>query len=712
MKLRRQKWLGLILAIGVTASAVATLTGSPAPTTALCVDLAGLGVMLCVAVFLVLKDPAQIRTDDEPADTLDSAGERDRAAAELEELSSRLDARERDLTMRFHQMQELFEYPLAEPVRTSDVDVQIRLSEKDAIVQKILDAEAERVYEKIRANGYVVADRVDHESIQLEIADLIRRVAQVYSPDSKQPLLETSFEQLARAASRLCLHSLVLMERFPLDVKRYNINDLYSYVRKAVVGYGVYQQASPWLNHLSRGAYLGRFAAGSNPVTLGAWWLATEAGKRGMKSLVERTIDRTAIAALQDIVATVGVEVANIYGKGFRQRDAAWILGSELTNVISRFPVSREILREGLRQITGLPLKNEYDRIYLYRCVAEHRSAEFRLSDPAILSRESREHIVAQVEAFFLNFVHGTKESDVNEWKSDLENRFDLKLKLGESRAAVNLTQNAVSAAVSIYRFLTSVCGVSAREAVNHIERTKVFQKIGPVERVELIRSLPTHKESQFEPPDLDPTSGITTEYLADLITSAVRSGGIHENTEPLLIEVGCYFRRSRDEVRNLMDQTWMEQFRVRQTADARIQRLDANIAKRCLFLVEADEKIAAVYEDVQVHPSQASIPRDVFVTCLYNAASGAHRAILVCLLAEPAAIWSSNESVQLSRKHGMLIDDCRIRGGLWQASVTADSVINIGGTVRGGGFENWFAPVLALGPLEGQTASTDSDES
>lgn len=144
---------------------------------------------------------------------------------------------------------------------------------------------------------------------------------------------------------------------------------------------------------MSRGLYAGRLLSASNPAALGAWWLATELGKRGAEKVIENVVDRQAIATLHDLVTVIGVEVAGIYGTGFRQRDAGWIMGTELVELIHSFPMSGESLKHGLQQITTLPLRSEYDRIYLYRCLAEHRSAGLQLADPAMLTREEREGI-------------------------------------------------------------------------------------------------------------------------------------------------------------------------------------------------------------------------------------------------------------------------------------------------------------------------------
>ncbi|MFN9975898.1 MAG: hypothetical protein ACK58T_39000, partial [Phycisphaerae bacterium] len=127
----------------------------------------------------------------------------------FDELAERLNQRERSLTERFVKFQEILEYPVPD-VHEKHTSTELRkLSEHDREVHRILEAEAERVYEKIRNSGYLVNGKVDVAAIRAEVLELIQRIARVYSPGSAQPLLETSFEQIARAASRIFLHILV-----------------------------------------------------------------------------------------------------------------------------------------------------------------------------------------------------------------------------------------------------------------------------------------------------------------------------------------------------------------------------------------------------------------------------------------------------------------------------------------------------------------------
>ncbi|MFN9717727.1 MAG: hypothetical protein ACK58L_03475, partial [Planctomycetota bacterium] len=398
--------------------------------------------------------------------------------AEIEQRFAGLHEREQMLASRLARFQEFLEYPV-DDLHASRATAELhQLSENDRKVRQLLETEAERVYEKIRQNGYTVNGKVDILSIRDESHQLFRKVAQVYKPEAENPLLETSFEQLARAASRVCLHVLVLLEQLPVNVQQYNISTLYGYFQKAITGYGMYQKAGPWVSYLSRGLYAGRIASASNPATIGAWWLATELGKRGASKLIENVVDRQAIAVLHQIIAVVGVEAASIYGTGFRQRDAAWILGTELVELIHSFPPSGESLRSGMKLITGLPLKNEYDRIYLYRCLADHRSAGRHISDSAMLTREQREDIARQLEQFFLHHIHGASAAAVHKWRDGAENRLDLKLSLQDVSASpsASVRLSSESAVASLSGFLVSFLTIPVAQKLEVLRTLKTFQ--------------------------------------------------------------------------------------------------------------------------------------------------------------------------------------------------------------------------------------------
>lgn len=664
--------------------------------------LAGTFVSLCAIPFL-RRDPSeaarelqveQDRLDAERAEfeqqRIDVEAVRDRIREELDEQVALIEARERSLVERFAAHQELYEFP--QPNRSPvPAHEQVRLSEKDRRVLEMLEQEAEAAYERIRDDVYTSDGVVDVDRIRRDIEDLIRRVARVYAPESENPLLETSFEQLARAAGRICLHALVLVEQLPVDVKDYNINRMHSYIRKGVVGYGAYQKAAPWLTYLSRGAYTGRFLAGANPLTLGAWFLATEIGKRAGAKAVSSFVDRQAIALLHNLIRVIGFEVASIYGGDFRHRDPAWVYGAELTELMRRFPVSRESLREGLKQVSALPLRSEYDRIYLYRCIADHRSAGMTLSDPALLTRAQREQLAQQLEHFFHHFVHGATDNDVKDWQEDFEQRFDMKLRLQPNGSRPEVPDRSHEAAASICVFLQSVVGLSPDQTATGMAASALWQKLDAGSRESLLAGA---SPPPFTPPDFDPSDPAVDSYLADLVRVVVRCSDCDPDVERLVIETGAYFRRPVDELRELIDQEYMERTVESFCEAAPVRRVPPELARVLASLCHSGAVPRFVYDDLAIESAGSSI--QIPGGWLVGVDRDGEIELLVLrpgVSGQP--VWQAMKP-ELSRVKGFLIDDCRLSGGECLApEYPADGDLVVSGSIRGGGYARYFAPLL-----------------
>jgi hypothetical protein len=647
---------------------------------------------------------------------------------EFEQHAERLTRRERDLTERFAKYHEILEYPVQDVHAERTQSELLQLSASDREVHRVLEKEAERVYEKIRQNGYTIHGKPDVATIRNEIVELIHRIAKIYAPHSTSPLLETSFEQLARAASRVCLHVLVLVEQLPLNVQQYNFTDLYAWFRRAVVGYGAYKQAAPWLSWLTRGVYAGRIASASSPVTLGAWWLATEVGKQGAKKFVENVVDRQAIAVLHDLVNVVGVEVANVYGSGFRYRDQAWILGTELTRLISHFPLSRETLREGLQQITLLPLRNEYDRIYLYRCLASHKASNQSLPDPAILTREEREQIAARLEEFFAAYIHGAKPALVDSWRKGVEERLDLKLKLRADSRASSQQEHIESAVQQLAVFLVSVAGVQPDQVLTQIQPLKLYAMLSTDDAASLAARLPALiRDQRFEPPALDPDSAVTTAFLHDLTRCAVQVAGerlqqsdpaVHSNsgkrTEPdrqhdsgqleeLVTEIAAYFRQTPEATRKSLDAAWLAELQRYSGTHRLHPDLNSDIVRRILFHRNPHESVAFCYPELTVRQgeSQESL-RNAWLVGYREQTTEAERMLIVTPdiltpLWTAATTDGPANAVKITRQKGLLLDAAVINGGQWNRSDLQNSAaaIVISGSLRGGRYSTYFQPLI-----------------
>ena len=628
-------------------------------------------------------------------------------AEELQQLSHRLNEKHRTIAEESARFQELAEYPIGDVIEFSQSDEDIRLSEKDRLVHALLEKEAELVYERIRNNEYTLNGTLNVDKVREDALNLVRQVARIYSPASTFPLLETSFEQLARAASRICLHSLVLLDQLPLDVKSYNVNEMYGYVRKAVQGYGTYKQAAPWIKHLSRGAYFGRFAAGANPVSLGAWWLATELGRRGAQKVVENYVDRQTVAVLHDIVTVVGVEAANIYGPGFRQRDPAWVYGTELTELLQKFPMSRESLSKGLQQITALPLRSEYDRIYLYKCLAGRKPAGNRLSDPSVLMRKDREQIASQLENFFDSNIHGVTDKDRAAWQEDVESRLDLKLQLGKVTGSKPIEIQAASAITAVYSFLVSVAGAPSSTAVQLIGQSSLMTNVLLEDRPKLLESLKLNSDGlRFEPPDLDPDSEMTSVFLKTLFELSIDSGNFDDQLQSLLLETSAYFRRSQADGTAVLDAAIKACLQRRKATTYKGCRLNRVQMTAVLSTLDPEEHLLAAFDGVSLATdSEVSELRDaVFV--LISSPGGTFRAELLASDAALNPVWSSSGNVRVQRRKGYLIDDCGITGGTWHREPSSTGIV-LAGSITGGGFTNTFGSLQHAFPSSEASPNT-----
>jgi len=616
----------------------------------------------------------------------------------------RLQERERDLASRFARFHEFLEYPVQDVhVAKSSGELQ-KLTEQDRSVRKLLEAEAERVYEKIRRNGYTVNGKVDLDTIRNDAFDLIQQVAKIYNPTSQNPLLETSFDQLARAASRICLHVLVLLEQLPVSVQHYNANRLYGYMQKAIASYGVYQKASPWLSYLSRGLYAGRLVATTNPAALGAWWLATELGKRGAQKVIENVVDRQAIAFLHDLVTVIGVEVAGIYGTGFRHRDASWILGAELVELVHSFPMSGESLRNGLKHVTALPLRSEYDRVYLYRCLADHRSAGLQLADPAMLPREEREIIAKHLERFFTSHIHGATEASLKKWRDGFEQRFDLRLTLdGARKSKPDSEQNELQASLnSLASFLQSVAGVSVTGTMYAMADLKTSLRLADSDRSAIIADACRATASQpFDPPSLDPASPITNDFLSDLANCCTVSQHPDEQVEQLACEVSRYFRRPALDMQNSLEAAWQFRAKLISTNPTACDHLIGKVARGFFEVRKDNEKLAFCYGDLSRISGETADPLPAtWLLGLEQTSPSDRRVVAIECGREPRILWESACPLKTSRTKGLFLDDARIAGGKWTETTLANSQMSelaVSGSLRGGRFRTYFKDLLTF---------------
>src|SRR5262245_1659164 len=350
---------------------------------------------------------------------------------DLMQEAGRLDKREQALADRFVTYHEWMEFPQPIDLRQPPIE-EAKLSElarKDRQMLEMLKAETRVLYDNILQNKYAPEGQVLLPVIRDDVVSLITRVARIYQPSIEQPLLEASLTRVFRAISRASLQMLVVLDELPVNVKHASLNTLYGYVRSAVNTWRMYKSAEPYWPYMNTAYYLGRFALGANPLTLGAWWFVGNLGSRRAQAIAQHVINRQALALLSGLVRVIGYEVAGIYGSGFRHRDANWIYAAELTEMVSEFSLSRDSLAHALREIGALELRSEYDRIFLYRCLANRKSASpQRYAAATVLIMDERRAVATRLERFLEAFVHGKSADRISRWKAAAEERLGIKL--------------------------------------------------------------------------------------------------------------------------------------------------------------------------------------------------------------------------------------------------------------------------------------------
>jgi hypothetical protein len=680
------------------------------------------GLLALILLHFFLKRPAidgcnesgeltdGIKLEVEREKLAQDRAELDRLKAEIEQQldqrAEQLNSREVALTDRLVQFQEWNEYPQPGDGSRETPTAPALLVEQDQRVIEILDDEAKLVYSRLKEGYYNPEGTLNPDLVRDQVFDLVTRVAKVYRPDAENPLMETSVDQMLRAGSRACLHLLIVIDRLPLNLHEETLSTLHSYIRNAIKAWEAYSAAEPYLNHLGKAWYAGRYLAGASPLTMGITWALTEIGKRGAKAIGQKVVDQQAVALIGDVVRIVGFEVASVFSGDFRHRSPDWVFGSELTNLMSRYPVSRENLAHALREVGNLSLRNEYDRMFLYRCLSAHRAAAPLVNARDVLPAEQRQDISRRLEKFYGDFIHGRTKKRLESWQEGVEERLGVPLEIaqpekGDAKSLGNASTggNETAAAIeSLAGFVAAVKGRPVRELAAFMPHLETAKAVDAEELSQLLEHLEAEPPQLFEPPDIDPDSPVLTAYLDDLVHLAVEVAPFDLQPDEFVTETAAYFGADVKSIQKKLDQKYGEFVTNRLPEDAPSSKLSPTAARRLISLLNNDEVPQFVYGSVKVDAGENS-PLNSSDAILVGLTSR------LLLIPNDDAHWSATGTLtghSISRVDGRLIDDCQLSGGQW--TITCESnhpdpqplTLTIPGAVMNR-YESWFAPLLDM---------------
>lgn len=307
----------------------------------------------------------------------------------------------------------------------------------DDEIAQILHAQAKVIFDKIINKKYIENDSINNELILKDIVDLIESVARVHHPDSQNPLLETSIENLFRSLNRLSLQLLVLLDSFPVNIKEYNLRKTYFYIQKSTLTFAYYKKAEPFLSFATPMLRVGLVVA--NPVLGLAQTAAIEAGKQ----VIKKSSEKYALNLLHDVIAIIGEQATTIFGdSSLRYRSKHWIYALELTEISYHFnPIKPEALTKAMKIISGLLMRSEYDRIFLYHCLAQGRSANPDSYANDFMSTDDKQQLADKLSEFIGDYIYqGSHQENVKKiinWRKKTEQRLgaEILLKLDKNDA-------------------------------------------------------------------------------------------------------------------------------------------------------------------------------------------------------------------------------------------------------------------------------------
>lgn len=314
----------------------------------------------------------------------------------------------------------------------------------DNEVAQLLQDRAEIIFDKIINKKYTHNKVFKNELLFEDIVDLIDSVARIHHPGSQHPLMETSIENLLRSLNRLSMQLLVLVDSFPINIKEYNLGKTYLYIQKSATAIGYYKKAEPFLTFVTPVLRIGMAA---NPIVGIAQTVAIEAGKQAIK----KGSEKYALSLLHDVIEIIGEQASTIFGdNSFRYRTQHWIYALELTEIIYHFnPVKAETLSKAMKIISGLPIRNEYDRIFIYHCLAQGKSAHPERYGNTFLSNDDKQGLANKLINFVENHINEDRndkgDKKVMAWRKKTEPRLGVTIQLNIDKNDAELLRNMLS---------------------------------------------------------------------------------------------------------------------------------------------------------------------------------------------------------------------------------------------------------------------------
>ncbi len=344
--------------------------------------------------------------------------------------AGRLDSKRRNLEKVLMAYGEMVEFPDYKELKTIDwKDEEHQLF--DHRVADLLDNEADLMLQRFSAGVYWTDGKFEGRQLLLDLASFTESIARVYQPQSDLPLLELNLESLFKAFNRASLQIILLLEELPVvEVKNLNLRRAAENIRKASKVYKKYEEYSPYLKPVRYLWHGSKMLMMSNPLLAAGWIAGSELLWKGGVHVGKKAIDAYLLSLVRQTLGIIAWETAGIYDHTHRYRSPDWVYGIELAHLLSQFEATQGVLREAFRELGRLPLRSTYDRIFLYRCIAQNASPKPDVfAQPDLLPREVREQLRHELLKFYEKNISANSEAENEEtkkWRKGLRRRLGL----------------------------------------------------------------------------------------------------------------------------------------------------------------------------------------------------------------------------------------------------------------------------------------------
>ena len=240
-----------------------------------------------------------------------------------------------------------------------------------------------------------------------------------------------NLESLLRSVNRASIQIILLLEELPiLEVKQMNLRKVSDNIRKASKVYKKYEELQPFLKpvrYLWQGSKL--FLA-SNPLLAAGWIAGSEVLWKGGKAIGKKAMDAYLLSFVRQTLGIIAWETNSLYDTCHRYRSPDWIYGVEIAHLLSRFDTTPDVLREAFEEIGRLPLRSSYDRLFLYRCIAQNVSPKPKqFAQPELLTDELKQQLYDQLDTFYEKTIAenpNVSNDETRKWRERLQDRLGL----------------------------------------------------------------------------------------------------------------------------------------------------------------------------------------------------------------------------------------------------------------------------------------------